>query len=227
MGCVGGLLRDGFTNDYVPAIKAARGDDISALRLAGMTFSGTLGPIWNPPGSQAPLTFHSLDELPPLTTREYNPEQFGGSTALHRAIIDGVTFATNYAVQVKRHSGIEPEIDIIVLTDGENNEAPRDPAEVRKILDGVRKDLVRFSMFFFDTSGSNNPDAVEATFKKKAVELGFETENIIAFTARPGETQADLQKRFRRMLRVMSRVSASKGMSAVNASALPVAVDVL
>ena len=49
--------------------------------------------------------------------------------------------------------------------------------------------------------------------------MGFDGENIMIFSKKGGESDSEYRSRFRRMMRVMSKVSASKGTSAVNAAA--------
>jgi hypothetical protein len=203
------LMLEGFGGDYVEAIKEARGDDIAALRIAGVSFSSDITPIWVKGGT----SFHALEKLPPLTRAEYNPSN-GNGTALHQAIIDGYNLALNYAAQIQQDTGIQPEIDIPILSDGMNNERPHDPDVIRTLIKGSKKELVRWIFFYFETNpGGMNPEDI-------AKDLGFDSENIMGFAKKPGETEAEHKKRFRRMLRVMSRVSASKGTSAVKAAAV-------
>ena len=209
------LMLDGFGGDYVAAIKEARGDDISALRLAGLSFSSDITPIWQKGGK----LFHTLEQLPPLTKAEYNPEN-GMGTALHQAIIEGYALALPYAAEIHKDTGIQPEIDVIVLTDGMNNDNPLRPDPVSTLIKGSKKDLVRWIFFFFETEPgackSSDPDVNPEMIAKR---LGFDSENTMLFGKKPGETDEEHRKRFRRMLRVMSRVSASKGTSAVQAAA--------
>lgn len=203
------MIRD-FNEVYVEAIKEAREDDISALRLGGLSFSTTITPIWVNGG----VSFHPLDELPQLTLREYNPRR-GTSTSLHQAIIDGTAIAAEYGAQIKASTGSMPEIDINILADGANNEHPRDEAVVKQVIDGARKDLIRYNFFFFETDMGLSKKEFQTWIK----ELGFDMENVQNFSSQPGESEEERKSRFRRMVRVMSRVSASRGTSAVNAAA--------
>jgi hypothetical protein len=207
------LLVDGFNNDFVPAINAARGDDISVLRIGGMSFSSDITPIWG----NGQTFFHALDELPQLTSREYYMGY--GGTALHQALIDALAFAMKYADELKTETGTVPDIDIICLSDGENNENPIDPDVVKVMITGNRKDLVRFSYIYFDTSGSSDPAQTERRMLASAKKMGFDPENVQVFAQQPGETEQERQRRFRRMMHVMSRVSASRGTSVTNAAA--------
>ncbi len=203
------LFWEDFNQEYVPAIKAAREDDISALRLGGISFSSDITPIWEQNGE----FFHPLENLPPLTKAEYDPDR-GNATALHAAILDGYARAVAYAQTIKSKTGIQPEIDLVVLSDGANNESPLDASVVHKVVAGSKKELVRFVFFYFQTGwGLDDP----ATYAIK--ELGFDGENVMIFEQMPNESAEERRKRFRRMLRVMSRVSASKGTNAVKAAA--------
>ena len=203
---VGAMLVQSFNNDLVPAIEAAREDDIAALRIGGTSFSSDITPIWCAKGGPA---YHSLKDLPKVTKKEYNLD-LGSGTALHDAILDGTTRAMKYAAQVENDTGIQPDIDIVILTDGANNCNPRDPNVVRTMVEGTDRNRVRFIYFFFETGEHVNCRA-------HAKDMGFDPENVEQFLAKAGEGHDDLQKRFRRMMRVMSRVSASKGTSAVKA----------
>ena len=206
------LMLDGFGEYYMKAIKEARQDDISVLRLAGLSFSSDITPIWGKPGPEGLEFFHPLDELPPLTGAEYNPAK-GWGTALHAALLEGYTRALAYAKTIMDTTGIQPEIDILGLTDGANNEEPA-ASVVRDVVVGSRKDLVRFVLLFFETQIGLK----QAEFERYATQdLGIDGENIMFFGKQPNETEQEHRQRFRRMLRVMSRISASKGTSAVKA----------
>ena len=103
------------------------------------------------------------------------------------------------------------------MTDGANNCAPASPSAVRKIIQGGRADLVRHTFLFFKTDwGSADPHAI-------AAELGYDGENVMVFDKKSGESDKDYGSRFRRLMRVMSRVSASRGQSAVKAGAVAMA----
>ncbi|MDD5289845.1 MAG: VWA domain-containing protein [Patescibacteria group bacterium] len=215
MADVGPLLLKGFNEDLVPAIKEAREDDISTLRIGGSSFSSDITQIWGRPENGKTIYFHELEKLPLLTSAEYNPSR-GWATALHAAIIDGCAKAMAYAGELRKEYGIQPEVDVIVLTDGANNEPPNDLQPVQSVITGSRKDLVRFVFFYFQTKGGlADPEGY-------ARELGFDPENTQVFAKKKSETDKEYKSRFRRMMRVMSRVSASKGTNAVQAaSAVP------
>ncbi len=215
---VGDMLLHDFNHEFVPAVKDARADDTSVLRIGGTSFSSDITPIWSGLDDQGqPCYFHSLYKLPALTTAEYNPPA-GWGTAMHAAIIDGTARAMKFAADQQAKMGTAPDIDIIIMTDGANNDDPLDPAVVKTMIEGSNRTQVRFSFFYFETSGGlRDPKGYAIN------ELGIDPENVQVFAARPGESAKDRSHRFRRMIRVMSRVSASKGTSAVQAAAAVVA----
>lgn len=223
MSGVAKLLLDGFNNIFVPSIKEAREDDVAALRIGGIVFSSDIQQIWlnNSNG------FHTLDDLPPLTTADYDPNR-GSGTALHRAIPAGYDLGLKMAAEYQKTTGIQPEIDIVVLSDGANNEQPRDGSGVKIMIDGAKKALTRFSFFYFETShGASQSTLRTVNPVFIAEDLGFNSaEDVQVFAQKPGESEKERRSRFRRMMQVMSKVSATKGMSAVNAAATtPVTAD--
>jgi len=206
---VGDQLRDSFNNDFVPAVKAAREDDVSALRVGGIAFSNTVQQIWHAPNGDY---FHKLEELPQLTAAEYDPSR-GGSTALHQSILDASALGMRYAAALQAGGSDDVDLDVIVLTDGENNRPPHSPAEVKQMIQGRDKSRIRYGFFYFETAWGNSDPTRYAT-----QELGIDGEMVQAFMARPNESAQERAKRFRTMMAVMSRVSASRGMSAVKAT---------
>lgn len=211
MGGVATLLRDGFNQDFVPAVQAARDDDISALRFGGCAFSsGKPTPIW---GAANGDYFHPLEQLPELTVNEYNPAM-GHGTALHKAILEGTARALRYAGELEAQTGMDVDVDIIILSDGANNDAPHRPDEVKQTITTRDHTRVRYVFFYFETDWGL-PDA-----KRYATEeLGISGEQVETFLAQPGETEEERAKRFRRLIAVMSRVSAARNTSAVIATA--------
>jgi hypothetical protein len=205
------LLRDGFNNDFVPAVKDAREDDTSALRIGGLAFDGfDLNPLWVGANGDH---FHMLDQLPKLTINEYNPQMNDG-TALHRAILEGFAQALRYAAELRTQTGIDVDIDIVILTDGANNMPPISPAKVKQTVTTRDQTRVRVVFFYFNTDWGL-PDPKEYATQK----LGISGEQVEAFDSRAGETKQERAKRFRRLMAVMSRVSAARNTSAVVATA--------
>jgi hypothetical protein len=210
MSEVAQLLLEGFNQYYVPAVKEAREDDISALRIGGVAFSSDINQIWQ--GSDGSF-FHPIDELPQLTQREYDPDR-GYATALHQAILDATAIAVRYAADVQADTGIDPDIDIVILSDGANNQPPRSASSVKQIITGRDKSRVRYVYFYFETQwGEDDPQGYAIN------ELGIDGEQVQVFGLKPGETREEQAKRFRRLMNVLSKVSASKGTSAVVATA--------
>jgi hypothetical protein len=211
MAGVAQALRDGFNQDFVPAVRAAREDDISALRIGGDAFSsGPPTPIWQ--GANGSY-YHPIDQLPPLTTKEYNPDR-GYGTDLHRAILDGSARALRYAGELQSETGMDVDVDIIILSDGANNGPPQSPQTARQMITGRDRTRVRYLFFYFDTDWGL-PDAKGYATR----ELGIDGEQVETFTKKPGEAQLDQARRFRRLMAVMSRVSAARNTSAVVATA--------
>lgn len=203
-------LRNGFNNDFVPAVKEAREDDIAALRIGGLSFSSDITPIWQVRGGDA---IHTLEDLPKLTLADYDPSR-GLGTALHQAIIDGTANAMRYAAEVQADTGLDVDVDIIILTDGANNCEPRDPSEVKRIITGRDKTRVRYVFFYFQTDwGLDDPKGYAIN------DLGIDAEQVESFPAKPNETEQERRHRFRQLMQVLSRVSAAKNTSAVVATA--------
>lgn len=222
------LLRDGFNTEFVPAVKLARESDISALRIGGVAFSsGDPEPIWvteDPDNEDQKLYFHSLESLPQISVAEYDPSR-GWGTALHRAIVDASTRAFRYAAEVQAETNIDVDVDVVILSDGANNEAPKVPTEVRQMITGRKKARTRFVFFYFETeeglSTKPDPDLDDMSqLQWYAIkDLGIDSEQVQAFARYPNETNDERAKRFRRLMAVMSRVSATRGVSAVIATA--------
>ena len=221
MAPVANALRDGFNNDFVPAVRAAREDDISALRVGGVAFSsGSPQQIWKAADGSY---FHPFDQLPQLTAAEYDPEQ-GYGTALHRAAEEGSALAFRYAAELQQQTGMDVDVDIIFLSDGANNDHPRDPSGVRRMITGRDKTRVRYLFFYFETNWGlsvQRPSANKLSeLEDYAVnQLGIDGEQVVAFARKPGESDEDRAKRFRVLMQVMSRVSAARNTSAVVATA--------
>jgi hypothetical protein len=214
---VAALLRDGFNHDFVPAVRAAREDDISALRVGGVVFSsGSPKPIWvGADGSH----FHPFDKLPELTVADYDPRR-GYGTALHRAIVEGSAQAFKYAGELQTQTGMDVDVDIVILSDGANNAEPEDPTEARLVITGRDKTRVRYVFFYFETDWGlsvTRPSSNELSELEKYAtqDLGIDGEQVVAFARGVNETAEDQAKRFRALMQVMSRVSAARNTSAV------------
>ncbi len=211
------LLIDGFNDEYIPATKEAREDDISVLRIGGMSFSSNCTPLWLQEDENKKMTaFHALEDLPKLSKADYNPFR-GQATAQYKAIIEGTATVLRYGSEEVNRTGTHPEVDVIILADGDNNDYPLDIDEPRKVIQGANKSLIRYSYLYFETEGgSQNP-------RQAAIDLGISPENIECFNKKPGETDGEYRSRFRRLMRVMSKISA--GGDAATAVAAAVAAE--
>jgi len=220
MGSVADMLRDDFNEQFIVALKEARGDDTTVLRIGGCMFNEKIHPIWSRKDTDTgeELWFHKLEDLPILTNSEYHTN--GGATALNKAIIDGTATALTFAANQKQFIGSDPDVEVLLLSDGANNCDPRDPSSVRQVITGANKNRVRFSFFYFETTwGLDNPE-------EYAREMGFDPENVQVFAKKDNETDEERRHRFRVMMRVLSRVSASRGTSATKATAAIMATAV-
>jgi len=210
MADVAGHLRDGFNHDFVPAVKDAREEDISALRIGGMAFSSDMDQIWR--GVDGSY-FHPVDQLPELTTEDYDPRR-GWGTALHEAILMGSARALRYAGELQQETGVDVDVDIVILSDGANNAQPLSPRDVRRMIVGRDPSRVRYLFFYFETElGLANPKEYATR------DLGIDGEQVVVFLRQPGETAEEQARRFRFMMAVMSRVSGARNTSAVIATA--------
>ncbi len=221
MDPVAAALRNGFNEDFVPAVTAAREDDISALRVGGVAFSsGSPVPIWKGTDADGNESyFHPFDQLPQITTGDYNPA-WGNGTDLHRAITEGSAQAFRYAGDLQAEIGMDVDVDIVILSDGANNGAPTDPSGVRQIITGRDKTRVRYVFFYFETEWGlsvkrHRPNELSELEKYAINGLGIDGEQVQAFARKPGETPKEQASRFRRLMAVMSRVSAARNVSAV------------
>lgn len=221
MDPVAEMLREDMNTEFIDALKEAREDDVSVLRLGGASFGSearAFVPMWcGKDGSY----FHSLETLPELTDSDYKPHP-DSATALNNAILEGSATALRYASELRAQSGSAVDVDIIVLSDGANNRLPEADA-VKRVVDGTNRARVRYSALFFETPWglrvermATGHSQVEEYF---VGELGFDPENVHAFTMQDGEDEKARRHRFRQMLRVMSRVSASRGTSVAVAKA--------
>lgn len=214
-------LRQGMNVEFIPALKEGREDDISVLRIGGAAFGTNekeFVPLWQ---GQDGTYFHSLEELPSLTDSDYNAR--ASFTALHNAILEGLATAMRYATELRAQAGSAVDVDFIILSDGANNYPPYDPEVVKQVIEGADKSQVRITFLYFETpyglstkrpNSSKYSEAEDYAINK----LGIDPENVQVFAMMPGETAEDRRRRFRRVVHVMSKVSASRGTSAVKAA---------
>ena len=218
MDKVADQLKHDFNNILIPAIEEAREDDISALRIGGLAFNSSVDNIWEKKDSELGIVlFHKLNELPRLTDDDY---YLTGGTALYDAVIEATAKATAYAVSLEDQYGMDVDVDIIILSDGDDNSSDNSRLDMKQIIQGRKKDRVRYAYFFFETYRYENlPDKErEEAYRKDAIDMGFDPEFIQVFLEKEGETEADRKKRFRVAVRVISKTSASKATSVVVAT---------
>lgn len=182
-------LVDSFNDVLVPALKGTSKDVIDGIRVAAMAFSGHVYPLWNG-------EFHNINEVPKLTMQEYYGPG-GGSTALNRAIIEGMSqlaaFSTNVLYDM---TGTMPHATLVVLSDGGNNEDPRDPDDVRKLI-GSRNDELVTKAFGGFCTGWGAPADQEAQFRDIARDLRFKDQNVTVMHRENGESDEEMKKRMR------------------------------
>lgn len=194
-------LRDSMNEIVFPGLLGGAAPAVGAIRFGGIVFGTTIRPLW--PG------WRKLEaNFPRLTEQEYAAN---GSTALNKAVLDGATALTAQALQVKAETGTHPECCLVCLSDGANREQPRDPSQVKTVLDSL--DPRYFSLVFL---GFQTWEPVD--FNSIAAGLGFR--DIQSIVAQPGETKDEQQRRMRHTMKVFSqsivkRVSSSR----VNATA--------
>jgi hypothetical protein len=190
-------VRNGVNNIIMPGLLGGAADQVGAIRYHGLAFDNRVDELWS--GGWKKLT----ENVPSLTTADYSA---GGATALNKGVLDGVTALTSQALQIEELTGTYPECVLVVLSDGANNQAPRDSAEVKKVLDKLSGELFTLVFIGFETWE-------RVDFKQIAADLSFR--DVKDFKNAPGETDEDLKRRMRNAMKVFSqklvgRVSSSQ-----------------
>jgi hypothetical protein len=190
-------VRNGVNNIIMPGLLGGAADQVGAIRYHGLAFDNRVDELWA--GGWQKLT----DKTPNLSSADYSA---GGATALNKAVLDGVTALTSQALQIEEMTGTYPECVLVVLSDGANNQAPRDSAEVKKVLDALSGELFTLVFIGFETWE-------RVDFQTIASELGFR--DIKDLKKQPGETDDDLKRKMRNAMKVFSeklvgRVSSSQ-----------------
>lgn len=191
---VADILIDTFNETMIDGLKGASKQSASTIVVGGLAFSDRSTPLWG--GG-----FKKLSELGKLTKREYNPNR-GNGTNLYGAQRDAILAGGAYGTTVLQETGTPPKIIVVGLTDGADNHHEVDPSDIKTLVESMSKELWRFPMAVFETY-----ERVDG--KKIAADTGFEVFN---FARQNGESEADVQRRFRHMLGTMSSslVAASK-----------------
>ncbi|OHA08445.1 MAG: hypothetical protein A3A44_00870 [Candidatus Sungbacteria bacterium RIFCSPLOWO2_01_FULL_60_25] len=169
----------------IPGLLGGALNAVGAIRVGGIVFGSNVKPLWG--GGFIPL-----QKLPPLTAKEYS---ISGATALHQAVLDGVTATSAYALELIHKTGSNPEVVIVVLSDGANNQAPLDPDPVYQVLSKLSPELFTLAFLGFETSE-------RVDFRAVAQAMGFR--DIQESKAKPGETLDERRRRFRHLMNVFS-----------------------
>lgn len=178
-------LIDSFNEIIIPALLGGALNVVGSIRIGGLKFATRVHPLWG--GG-----FHPITELPVLTTKDYKAD---GYTALNRGVLDAVTAAAAYALQIRDKTGTNPETVFACLSDGANNQSPMDPDEVHQVLSKLSPELFTTVFMGFETYE-------QVDFRSIARSMGFR--DITEVKAQPGESKDEQQRRFRHMMRVFS-----------------------
>jgi len=189
------ILLETLNETFIEGLQGASKQTASTIVVGGISFSANVKPLWG--GG-----FQKLADLKKLTKREYNPGLTGGSTNLYLAQREAITAAAAYATQVLNETGTPPKIIVVGLTDGADNHKQVDPADIKTLVESMSKELWKFALAVFETY-----ERVDG--KQIAKDTGFD---VFEQKMQPGETPADVQRRFRHMMGTLSSsiVSASK-----------------
>lgn len=190
-------VRDSFNEIVIPGLLGGARDQVGAIRYGGLVYGTSVKPLWK--GG-----WHKLTDNPPrITANEYSAS---GATALHQGVMDAFTAAASYATQVRDRTGTNPEVTIVCVGDGANNQPPNNPSQIKAIADKLSPELFTLVFIGFETY-----EPVDFTTIAKG--LGFR--DIMDSKAKPGETKDEQRRRFRHVMRVFSsqliqRVSTSQ-----------------
>lgn len=172
-------------DDVIPGLLEGAKSVVGAIRYSGLAFGTTVRPLWG--GG-----WQKLKDNPPKLGNEYRAD---GATALNQAVLDAVTAATAYALQVANTTGTHPEVTIAVLSDGANNQPPMDASAVKHVVDQLSPELFTTVFLGFETYE-------RVDFRQVAASLGFR--DVDESKAQPGESKEDQRRRFRHKMKVFS-----------------------
>jgi hypothetical protein len=193
------LLIETFNQEMIGGLRGAARKTANAIVVGGLAFSSRIWPLWG--GG-----FQKLEDLPPLTPADYDPES-GRATNLFQAMLDATTAAASYATQVFQNTNTPPKVIVAVLTDGADNVGQASAADVMTVVRGLSKELWTFPMAVFETWETVNGRQIAAA-------TGFD---VFEFKMKSGETVADIQRRFRRMVGTFSSSVISASQTTVGA----------
>ena len=199
MSGVADILIQEFNETLIEGLRGASKASANAVVVGGLKFDGVIEPLWG--GG-----FKKLEDLPLLTDTDYFTR---GSTNLYQAQMDAITAATAYATQVLQDTGTPPKTIIVVLSDGADNHQAFSPADIKKVVDGLSRELVVPAFVGFETFERVN-------FADIASQTGF-TE-VMEIKMKKGETRDDVRRRFRHMIGVLSSSVIRQSQTAVDPS---------
>lgn len=128
-----------------------------------------------------------------MTLTTYVPD---GLTHLRDNIIAAVSILCGRAAEVMEQTGTPPKNILVVLSDGADRGSKASIAEVRKIVAALDPQMFSLGFIFFETWE-------DVDGKAMASELGFP--GALDIKANPGETQEDLERRFRKAFALTSQ----------------------
>lgn len=197
-------LIDGFNEIVIPGLKGASSSLVSTIEIGGLVFNERISAMWG--GG-----FKKLEDLPKLTRSNYDTSS-GYATALNQAILDGITVVSARAAEVMNELGVPPKVMLVVLSDGANNCPPQNADDVRRVAGQLSDEIFVKAFAGFETMERVN-------FKEVAEETGFN--KPFEMKKKPGESDEDMQRRFRHFLGVMSSslINQSKTQVTPNSSA--------
>lgn len=181
-------VRNGVNEILVPALLGGAAQEVGILRMGGISFSCDRKPLWGNSG------FVPIKDLPKLDDTLYSTRR-GSGTALHQAILDGVTALTAYALDVRQKTGSNPECVLAVLSDGANNDTPHDEDPVYQVVSRLSPELFTTIFIGFETFE-------RVDFRTIANALGFR--EVWDLKKQAGEDEDGLKRRFRHMMGVFS-----------------------
>ncbi|GEM_PF-772956 len=197
-----------FNEIMIPSLAGAAHRYKGPMRLGCLLFSKELVPAWR--------GFKSLKELgkKPLKRATLNQPGLQSTTALYGAMTAGILWTAAAMDHMRENGrGESPKSKIIVLTDGANNEPPKEEVAVVKALDSIgtknRQALMGFGMDdegkpkngkvigFFDT-GSKAGGLTKSQFNTMVAATMFHGNGFyeIATGGTPEERQATFRHHF-------------------------------
>ena len=193
----------------VPALKGAHKKNIDLLRVSLGSFSiGKIQSLTRNPG------YYSVDELlrTPVSNNRFGKNGTNNATDLYKSIIGGVDSAVSAALQMKSQAGCSNvAAQLVMVTDGKNySNDSTTPSDVRKAIEkvGPLSDYhvkLRIHFAYFKTSEGLS----ESEFLEISKQCGLNPRDC-HFWGHHRSTFADQQKAFRRLLGILSKLTAEE-----------------